>query len=219
MRKENYIELELFGEWRAIPVYEGFYEINYVTNEVRSVERIITHNNGRKYHLKEKILKACEQDGYMYVVLNKNGVNKTYGIHHLVGLAYPEICGEWFEGAEIGHLRDNTIEERHLNYPQNLRWMTHEENMRFAHRNGRLKGKVGIKKGKHINRHINRPNLSKTVYQYTLSGELVQEWSSAHEVHRQTGWSQGNICACCRGERKSAHGYIWSYTPLVENVQ
>lgn len=28
------------------------------------------------------------------------------------------------------------------------------------------------------------------------------------------GFGQGHISACCRGERKTAYGYGWSYNPL-----
>lgn len=54
---------------------------------------------------------------------------------------------------------------------------------------------------------------SKKVYQYTLDGEFVREWQSATEVERQLSFYQGNICNCCNGKKKSAHGFIWSYSP------
>lgn len=52
---------------------------------------------------------------------------------------------------------------------------------------------------------------SKKILQFTKYGEFIKEWQSAREAHRELGISQGNICACCNGKRKSASDYIWRY--------
>ena len=52
---------------------------------------------------------------------------------------------------------------------------------------------------------------AKKVIQYTKSGEFVREWTSAMEAQRELGIANSNICACCKGERKSAGGYVWKY--------
>lgn len=65
----------------------------------------------------------------------------------------------------------------------------------------------------------------KTVYQYTLDGELIGVYKSEREAERQTKTPHTNITRCCNGgffnkERnkwvnvKKANGYKWSYTPL-----
>ena len=55
---------------------------------------------------------------------------------------------------------------------------------------------------------------SKTVYQYTLSGEFVQEWISPSEVRRILGISNTNIYSVCNGTDRQACGYFWSYSFL-----
>lgn len=66
-------------------------------------------------------------------------------------------------------------------------------------------------------------NKSQTIYQYTLDGELVKVWESAHQAARELNLSQGNISTCCRGgyyhdgkwvNRNQYRGYRWSYKPL-----
>lgn len=52
---------------------------------------------------------------------------------------------------------------------------------------------------------------SKSVIQYTLDGEFVNEYPSTHEVNRQFGYHQGLIAKCCRGESKTAYKFIWKY--------
>lgn len=51
----------------------------------------------------------------------------------------------------------------------------------------------------------------KTVYQYSMDGELIKVWPSTAECLRG-GFHHADDC--CRGKRKTAGGFIWSYTPL-----
>ena len=52
---------------------------------------------------------------------------------------------------------------------------------------------------------------SKPVLQFSKDGKFIAEYPSAHEAERQTGCNNQNICACCKGTRKSTGGYIWKY--------
>ena len=51
----------------------------------------------------------------------------------------------------------------------------------------------------------------KTVYQYDLSGHFIKEYKSAHEAARENSIQFTNICKACRGERKTAGGFGWTY--------
>ena len=51
---------------------------------------------------------------------------------------------------------------------------------------------------------------SKRVIQLSLTGVLIREWPSTKECGRN-GFSQGNVAACCRGEKKSHKGFRWMY--------
>ena len=55
--------------------------------------------------------------------------------------------------------------------------------------------KRGIKAGK---------NSAKTVYQYTLEGEFIQQFESGYEAERQLNIKQSSISNCCNGKYKSA---------------
>lgn len=60
---------------------------------------------------------------------------------------------------------------------------------------------------------------SKTVYQFTLKGEFIKEWEGCSAAEKSirnmpnTHWKKrpNNIDACCRGEQKTAYGFVWSY--------
>lgn len=55
---------------------------------------------------------------------------------------------------------------------------------------------------------------AKTVYQYSLNGELIKVWNCAREAERQLKIK--HVSECCRGERKTIGGFVWSYSPLSE---
>lgn len=53
---------------------------------------------------------------------------------------------------------------------------------------------------------------SKKVNQFTLDGILIKTWNCSVDPQREAGFNSSHISSCCRGERKSAHGFKWSYT-------
>ena len=53
--------------------------------------------------------------------------------------------------------------------------------------------------------------LAKKIYQYTLSGDLIQEWKSISEAGRQLSISNSNISMCAKHQRKHAGGFRWEY--------
>ena len=58
---------------------------------------------------------------------------------------------------------------------------------------------------------------SKPVYQYTLDGEFVKEYSSVSEVERQLGYANQNISCCCLGKYKTAYSFIWRYNKMPQS--
>lgn len=194
-------------EWKDIKGYEGLYQVSN-KGRVRSLDRQYVGRNqyGHTYIIvkKGKILKPCTQRGYEYVVLSVGGVNrKTMKVHRLVAEAFipnpdNKPC--------IDHI--NTI--RNDNRVENLRWVTIQENS------------DNPLTREHSFGHITH---RKTVYQYTLDGELVSVYDSALEAANKNGWQQSCISCCCNGgffhkkrnkwvERKTYKGYRWSYEPL-----
>lgn len=56
----------------------------------------------------------------------------------------------------------------------------------------------------------NHPN-RKPVIQYDLNNNVIKEWNSAKDVENMIQIKHKNISACCRGNRKTAGGYIWKF--------
>ena len=63
-------------------------------------------------------------------------------------------------------------------------------------------------------RKIRENNPSKAVIQLSKDGKFIAEYPSIREASRQTGCNNSHICECCKGERKSASGYIWRYKEI-----
>lgn len=56
----------------------------------------------------------------------------------------------------------------------------------------------------------NQPN-PKQILQYTKDGEFVREWECISNAEKECSIAHGKISAVCKGQRKSAGGYIWKY--------
>jgi len=77
------------------------------------------------------------------------------------------------------------------------------------HQDNRVENLMWVSKEEHNTLHTEEK--VKTVYQYTLDGELVKVWNSANEAARELGFNQAHISDCCLGKRKTHKGFIWSY--------
>jgi len=107
-------------EWRDVCGFEGLYKCSN-WGRVKSLERY--DSRGRK--VEERIMKQHDDgNGYLMVKLCKDGDRKFWRVHRVISCAFPEICGEWFEGCEVDHI--NTI--RDDNHADNLRVCTRKEN-------------------------------------------------------------------------------------------
>lgn len=66
----------------------------------------------------------------------------------------------------------------------------------------------GIKKDKRIWKKQCASQPTKVVLQYDLEGNLIKEWKSVVEINKKMKIKPDK---CCRGEAKSAGGFIWRY--------
>ena len=58
----------------------------------------------------------------------------------------------------------------------------------------------------------NRPSpVDRPVVQLSLSGEVVARFRSARDAQRKTGHFNSHIILCCKGKRRTHHGFMWRY--------
>ena len=148
---------------------------------VKGVERIV-ECNGYKKHLKEKpIIPIKDNKGHLRIKLSKNGVPCLYYVHVLVAEAFIPNPNPQLYTV-VHHINKVKTDNR----VENLVWMTKLE-------------------------HDEEHNPSKTVYQYTLEGELVAIWPSLAEAARQLNINTGPISNCCHKKHETYKGFRWSF--------
>jgi hypothetical protein len=110
--------------WRSIDGFPG-YEVSNL-GRVRSFYR---HGNGDIVDTPQRILKPSLSNGYYGINLRKNSITYYKRIHYLVAFMF---LGECPNGFEICHNNGDKLDNR----ASNLRYDTHEENIKDAFRHG-----------------------------------------------------------------------------------
>ena len=62
-----------------------------------------------------------------------------------------------------------------------------------------------------VTKNILKANPEKSVLQYDLNMNLLNEFESLAEAARSINGSHGNISMCCNNKRKTAYKFIWKY--------
>lgn len=181
--------------WKDIDGYEGVYMISN-HGRIRSMRRVATSISStlgvRNRTVSDRILKQGNTRRYKSIKIRYNGVNDFFLIHRLVGIAFvpnPDNLNE------IDHIDGNPEN----NYFENIRWVTHRENMRNEITRNKIKQTSIISKA-----HTKIP-----VLQFTVSGDFVAEYDSTKTASEITGVRRSSICSARFGIYKTAGGYVW----------
>ena len=135
------------------------------------------------------------KDGYMSVSLFNDTKSKRHLVHRLVAEAFIENPNNF---PIINH-KDETPSNNCVN---NLEWCDFKYNNTY--------NDVHIRRAKKTSIHV---------YSYGKDGKLVNEYKSVQDAHRKTGFSSGNIAACCNNKMYASNDIVWSYTKLsVEEI-
>ena len=193
--------------WKPVVGYEGFYEISSM-GRLRSVDRIIIDINGRASLLKGKLVVLTHSlDGYLKVLLSKNGKQRSFKIHRLVAMAFiPNPEGKKFVD-HINAIRDD-------NRVENLRWVTAKENSRnpVTVENTRIATTKEFGSGWKI---IEARNRNKSVHaevpvlQLTTNGTVVGRYRSIASASEETGIDRTTIVGALNGRYRHAGGFLW----------
>lgn len=131
--------------------------------------------------------------GYARVNLSRCQNLETFLVHRLVAehfLPNPNNL------PEVNHINEDKTDNR----VDNLEWCDRSYNVNFGTRVQRQREKV-----------------SKPVTQYSMNGEPIGYFDSTVQAGKQTGVNNHRIADCCRGTRKSAGGFKWSYRKKVSD--
>lgn len=113
--------------WKDIEGYKGLYQVSNLGG-VKSLSRVIIMKNQAKRTINEKILKPSYNgdNGYLFVVLCKNGKNTPTFIHRIVALSFKENTEH---KPQVNHKNGKKDDNR----LENLEWATPQENTIHAY--------------------------------------------------------------------------------------
>jgi hypothetical protein len=174
--------------WKAVPGYEGKYEVSD-QGRVRSLDRIVEAKNqtGKVYycHYKGRILKVYNNSsGYFALCM----AGKMFLLHRLVAKVFIPNSNNL---PEVNHKDEN----KHNNRVDNLEWCTRRYNANYG------TGKVRC------------GQMSWVPVIATDKDGNEYRFESMTEAAEKTGAGFRNISMCCQGAkgRPTAGGYKWRY--------
>lgn len=99
-------------QWRCVPGYD--YLMVSETGDFKTKDRVVRYSAGnqvRERYFKGTILHpTLNSNGYRVISSSRTEGRKQLYCHILVAMAFPDICGKWFDGCVVDHIdtvRDN----------------------------------------------------------------------------------------------------------------
>ena len=166
---------------------------------------IIDLENGSVWSEKQKryIGTFITKGGYHKCTVKDCHKNIYQSIHEIIlaeGLQYPKHLWPIDENGnrfEVDHILP--VRNGGTDVFKNLRLVSKKDN----HNNS-------ISKKNITEVQTNIISKSKAILQYNLKGELIKEWPSMNECHRN-GFNKGSVYCCCKGLYKQYNGFVWKY--------
>lgn len=169
--------------WLPYPEYP-FIEANQF-GEVRTKDRVVTDRNGRKLHIKGRVLKQqLNNQGYMYVHVSANGRRFNLLVHRIVATCFLPNPNNL---PEVNHKDNNPAN----NAVSNLEWCTRQYNEDYKKKFGTSSTEV----------------LGRPVFAVNLKTGKVLRFESQCEAARKLSIDQGSIARVVKGLYKYAGNY------------
>lgn len=179
--------------FKDIPGYENYYFADNNGN-IYSKDRLMTVYNpkiGKNFSYKKKGVKLKphkKKTGYYTVTLRKEGIGNEELLHRIIARTFIPNPNNL---PQINHKDENKAN----NCVDNLEWCTGKYNYYYGSNLERIKNNQKVK----------------SISQYRLDNSYVNSYKSINEAERATGIKHYNIISVCKGNRKTAGGYIWKY--------
>lgn len=166
-------------QWVPVFGYEGLYSVSSL-GRVRSEDRVVRHFSGGPKRLHGAIRKAhVNINGYLQLLLSKDGKNVRHRVHRLVLSSFTRDAGIGLDVRHIDGCRTN-------NRIANLCWGTRKDNMADAIAHGRT-----IRGMRHPTRKLDEGAVI----------AILNDSRSQSEIAKHFGVDQSTISHIKRGKR------------------
>lgn len=151
---------------------------------IKSLDRYVPYKNSKKFIKGGIMHPKKDKDGYLIIILYKNGKDTTYKMHRLVAQAF-------IPNPDNLPYINHKDEDKQNNLPNNLEWCTAKYNYNY----GSCKWRSGAKR-------------KKPIIQYDLNGKKIKEFDGVVEAIKETGLKHIPVAA---KHGWKAGGFIWKY--------
>ena len=210
MTNEEFIQsIALLGEeWRDVVGLEGLYAVSSEGRVASMRTKKIMSQTPQTHHGRT----------YMHVCLYQNHAPKKVRVHQLVAEAFipnREI------GDEVDHISNNPLDNR----VENLRWCSHQENMRNPHTREKQRAyRLSHPFTKRGRPHKPDPSVffnnhddtRKDVVQMK-DGEVIARYKSIGEAARVNGYNKAAISQACNHIRVAYKHFVWMFATEYES--
>ena len=186
-------------EWRAIPGFEGLYEVSN-TGVMRSVDRTLQATN-RAVRYRGKVLSLQDNGvGYKYAFLKKGGRSTKMYAHRAVALAFlPQDKERQFVNHKDFNPGNNCVD--------NLEWVSRYENFLYSYDRGRF---VRSETNKENLRAAIVSKMGKAVIGTKIADGSRVEYRALNDCAAD-GFQPSCVSNCCTGKRSTHAGYTWRF--------
>lgn len=139
---------------------------------------------------------------YKRCVLN----GQHWSVHVLVALAFPEICGRWFEGATVDHL--NGVKDD--NRPENLCFKTIEENRKNPNTLENIRS-ASLRNLVKASTDASRLKMALTKSNPVVADGLTQMFMNTYALADELDVSNSAVWLALKGKNKTVRGFTVSY--------
>lgn len=156
--------------WKDIPGYEGCYQVSSF-GRIKGIRRDVIKKNGKPYKIKERMLNPSKQGRgkYLYVSIGLNRkIRKNKTLHSLICTTFN---GPRLKGKECNHIDGN----KYNNRPENLEWITKEENLNHQRFNKLFRHGENVKWSVLKEKDVLEIRKNKVIYRGLLS-ELAKKY-------------------------------------------